>query len=322
MSTTTAIKNGAKLAVIVTIIAAVLLTPICVWGYRLLAKRQITGKVLIVQRDANVKKLALIELYAVSDADVAKWKDSVAESLRQAVGEIHRTQKEAASAEAEIREIGEKRVANSLACIERTKEAAEAARKIWLIERKSESLRNRFKELVAKEPIPGNQELTKLMRDDNWQDAYVLLSTSSLPEAERINRLAANDYDKQLQTHLRATRNKLIGMRESLDELIPHPTVNALPASVEIHAKDVTDDSGSFSLNVLPGDYYIFAEGNRDVFSKTEHYFWAHPVKVPSQESEKCLIGNLNLNGESTIKDDLWYELRKTIAEQKKRIQP
>lgn len=320
MSTTSPSNSRVKLAVIV--VSLLLLIPLSIWGYKLLSKRQITGKVLIVQRDADVKKLALIELYAVSDVDVEKWKASIAESLRLAVSEIHRAQREAALIETEIREIGEKRVANSFECIERTKEATEAARRIWLIDRKSESLRRRLGELVTKQPIPRNQELIKMMRDENWQEAYALLTTSSLPESDRIHRLAASDYSKQLMAHNESTRKKLTRMREALDHLIPDPSVKALPPSIEIHAKDVTDDTGSFTLNVLPGDYYVFAEGDRAVFSKTEHYFWAHPVKVPSQESDKCLIGNLNLNGESTLKDDLWYELRKTIAEQKKSIQP
>ena len=304
------------------IVALVLLTPICILGYKALSKEKINGKVLIVQKDAEVKKLALIELYAVSDIDVKKWKIAVFDSLRLAVEDIHRSQKEAALVESEIREIGEKRVVNSAQCIERTKEATEAARRIWLIDRKSDPLRKQFRELINKEPIPGSQELTKMTKDENWQDAYALLTTSSLPEAERINRLAESDYSKELSAHIEATRKKLVRMRDGLDDLIPQPSVKSLPAGIKIYAKDVTDDTGSFTLNVAPGDYYIFAEGTRAVPSKTEYYFWAHPIRVPSQESQKCLIGNLNLNGESTIKDDLWYELRMAISEQKSILKP
>ena len=61
-----------------------------------------SGKVLIVQRDANVKKLALIKIYAVRDADVIRWKKDLNERLRLAVETIHRFQKESAAAEAEI----------------------------------------------------------------------------------------------------------------------------------------------------------------------------------------------------------------------------
>lgn len=320
MNTPAPTNRGIKVAIVIAVL--LLLLPVGIWGYRLISMKQISGKVLIVQRDANVKKLALIELYAVSDSDVARWRASIYETLRLSVSEIHRLQKEAESAESEIREIGEKRVANSTECIMRTKEATEAARRIWLIDRKSESLRNQFRELITKEQIPGSQELIKLAKDENWQDAYALLTASSLPESERISRFAASDYDKQMGSHIDATRKKLVGMRDALDDLVPHSTVKALPAYVKILAKDVTDETGSFTLNVPPGDYYVFAEGARAVFSKTEHYFWAHSIKVPSQESEKCLIGNLNLNGDSTIKDDLWYELRRTIAEQKSLIRP
>ena len=315
-------KPSGGLSAVIVIIAILLLIPGLIWGYRILSKSQISGKVLIVQRDAEVKKLALIELSAVSASDVARWKADINENLRLAVGEIHRVQREASLTESEFREVGEKRIANSLECIEKAKEATESARRIWLIERKSEVLRKRFHELLAKAQIPGSNELIEMAKNENWQDAYTMLTTLSLPEAERINRLASLDYSKQMNAHHEATRKKLDGMRAALDDLIPAPTVKALPSDIEVHAKDITDDTGSFVLNVLPGDYFIFAEGSRAVFSKTEHYFWAHPIKVPSQESQKCLIGNLNLNGESTLKDDLWYELRITIAEQKRALSP
>ncbi len=313
-------NSGIKSALAIATI--LLLIPACIWGYKVLSKSPINGKVLIVQRDAEVKKLALIELYAISAKDVAKWKAVINENLRLSVEGIRSFQSEASLAETEIHHIWEKRVANSVECIAGTKEAAECARQIWLIERKSEVLRKRLLELLTKVQIPGSQEIIELAKRENWQDAYAQLAGSSVPEAERINRLALSDYSKQLTAHRDATRKKLLALRASLDDLIPAPTVKALPSDIEIHAKDITDDTGSFVLNVLPGDYLIFAEGSRAVSSKTEHYFWAHPIKVPSQESQKCLIGNLNLNGESTIKDDLWHELKLAIAAQKNSLNP
>ena len=213
-------------------------------------------------------------------------------------------------------------MANALDCINRTKEAIEAARKIWLVERNSPQLRLKISDLLTRGNIPLNQEILELTKNNNWQDVYHLLSEASLPDAKHIHELAASDFRSTLDTHQKDYRIKLISMREALDFLIPPSTVKALPKDVKIRAHDVTDESGSFSLQVAPGDYYIFAEGDRMVFTTTEHYFWAHPITVPSQESEKCLMGNLNLDGESTHRDDLWRELRRTITEQKSNIQP
>lgn len=306
----------------VSVIAAVLALPLLYFGYRLISYKQINGKVLIVQKDADVKKLALIQIGAVEAEDVVRWKTAVNERLRVAVEKIHLYQKEAATEEAEIVDFGGKRVANALDCINRTEEAIEAARKIWLVERNSSQLRSKISDLLTRGNIPRNQELLELTKNNNWQDVYHLLSEASLPDAKHIHELAASDFKSTLDTHQKDYRKKLISMREALDFLIPPSTVKALPKDVKIRAHDVTDESGSFSLQVAPGDYYIFAEGDRMVFTTTEHYFWAHPITVPSQESEKCLMGNLNLDGESTHRDDLWRELRRTIAEQKCNIQP
>jgi len=304
------------------VIAFAILIPLGIWVYTLLSYKQINGKVLIVQRDADVKKLALIQIGIVEATDVARWKESVQEKLREAITAIHEFQKEAATEEAEITKIGEKRVSNAADCISRTEEAIEVSRKIWLIDRSSKRLRLRISELLNRGVIPRNLDVIELTKNDNWQDTYRLLSESSLPEARHIHEIAVNDFTRTLESHKANYRKKLLSMRDALDSLIPQPTVKSLPKDFKVRAHDVTDDTGSFTLNVPPGEYYIFAEGNRTVFSTTEHYFWAHPISVPSQESEKCLIGNLNLNGESTLKDDLWHELRRAILEQKRSIQP
>jgi hypothetical protein len=303
-------------------IALLTLTAIGICCYSILNNEQITGKVLIVQKNADVKKLALIEIYAVSETDVERWKAKINDELRHCVDSIHSFQGASLSAESEIRDVGDKRMANSAASIQATKEAVEVARRIWLIDRKSETLRKRFRELVTTGSIPRNLEFVEMAKAENWQDAYTILSNSALPEAERINRAASSDYKKQLDLHRKVSREKLSEMIKSLDDLIPAPKVNSLPEDVNICATDVTDETGSFKLKVKRGNYYIFAEGSRSTGAQTEHYFWAHPVEVPSQESQKCLIGNLNLNGESTNRDDLWHELRKRIADQKRVLNP
>lgn len=320
MSTTPPRGTAMKLAV--SAFALLVLTFLGMFCYNIFKKEQISGKILIVQKNADVKKLALIEIYAVSEIDVERWKANINDELRLHVESIHRLQGETLSAESEIRDIGEKRVANSAASIQATKESIELARRIWLIDRNSEPLRKRFRELITTTSIPRNLEIAQMAKDNNWQDAYTMLLNSALPEAERIDRAASSDYKKQLELHRKVSRDKLAGMIDSLDSLIPAPKISALPEEINIYATDVTDDTGSFKLRVRPGNYYIFAEGSRSIGAQTEHYFWAHPIVVPSQESEKCLIGNLNLNGESTKRDDLWYELRKRIADQKRILNP
>ena len=320
MNPTPVPNRFSKVAIAVIFLALVL--PLVFWGYQLLSYKQINGKVLIVQRNADVKKLALIQISIIDAEDVTRWKASVNEKLRLAVESIHRFQKDSASEEAEMKELGTKRVSNAFDCIGRTSEAIELARKIWLIDRNSEKLRQRLSELLSRGVIPRNHEVSEQIKTNNWQDAYYLLSTASLPEAMHIHEVAVDDFKRNLDAHQESYKKKVTSMRQGLDYIAPFPTVKSLPKDIKIRAHDVTDETGSFSLQVSPGDYYIFAEGDRMVFSTTEHYFWAHPITVPSQESEKCLMGNLNLNGESTIKDDLWYELRRTIAEQKRAIQP
>ena len=320
MSTNSSGSTAMK-TVLLTVVLLIL-TVLGIFCYNILNKEQISGKVLIVQKNADVKKLALIEIYAISELDVERWKAKIDGELGLYVDSIHGFQGESLSTESEIRDVGEKRVANSAVSIQTTREAIDVARRIWLIDRKSEALRKRFRELISTASIPRTFEFAEMSKDDNWQDIYTTLSYSALPEAERINKAASSDYKKQLELHRKVSRERLAEMIKSLDNFIPAPKVNALPPDVNICASDVTDDSGSFNLKVKPGNYFIFAEGSRLTGAQTEHYFWAHPITVPSQESEKCLIGNLNLNGESTKRDDLWFELRKRIADQKKALNP
>jgi hypothetical protein len=318
----TAAPTNRGIRIILSIVTILLALPLAFWGYRLLSYKQVNGKVLIVQRNADVKKLALIQIGAVDADDIARWKQSLNEKLRQEVETIHLFQQKAAADEAEIIDVGTKRVANAIECKNRTDEAIETVRKIWLVDRNSGNLRQKISDLLSRGNIPRNHAVSELIKSNDWQEAYRLLSTTSLTEAIHMHELAEDDRKKTLEAHQKGYRKALVSMRDGLDYLIPPLSVKSLPKDIKVRAHDITDETGSFTLKVPPGEYYIFAEGERTVFSAIEHYFWAHPISVPSQESDKCLMGNLNLNGESTINDDLWYELRRTIAEQKSTIQP
>lgn len=46
------------------------------------AKESIGGKVMVVQRNAEVRKLALVRIYAVSESDAQVWHDDVIRRCR------------------------------------------------------------------------------------------------------------------------------------------------------------------------------------------------------------------------------------------------
>ena len=47
-----------------------------------LSQEIISGKVMVVQRNAEVRKLALVRVYAVSEVEAKKWRDNVFQNCR------------------------------------------------------------------------------------------------------------------------------------------------------------------------------------------------------------------------------------------------
>mgnify|MGYP000096940592 CR=1 FL=1 len=71
-----------KKLTIFAVAGVVLLTVCSVFLTNWLSKETVSGKVMVVQRNAEVRKLALVRIYAVSEAEARAWHDSVTRECR------------------------------------------------------------------------------------------------------------------------------------------------------------------------------------------------------------------------------------------------
>lgn len=297
--------------VLIGALAALLMTAAA--GYHFLYLDTISGKVLIVQQNAHANKMALVEVVAISREEAHAWRDGVA---RDCFWILEEKRKEMAAGEERLRVAkasADQRVLEQEGHIARLQQLLSLARKGWEEQGAGAAEhKRRFFYLIAEGRRPELAPIEAQALASNWQDAYMALKHDAIPAAERqlaeLKARAEKDLGEIIAEMSRVADNH----DRKLERTISMENLSRIPQTVRIAAVDRTDDTGEFKLRLPRGDYYIIASGERDVFSRTESYNWAHPVSVPSRTSEKCLLGNMNLV--EATDDDLWEQLRNQVG--------
>lgn len=291
---------------------AVILTGVGYAAYKFVYCEKISGKVIIVQQDAYAHKLALVQVSAVRRDDAIAWRDRVAKDCYFLIEEIR---KEIADAQAECSAI-ETRLDLRIKSAESAKNSylqiKDIAKHVWVIDSNDVNSKRMFFSLLAAQNPPRSKEIEELAMASKWQAVNELIGNDLIPGVEREIQKFESDRKVKPAAVMAASRIKIRELRDALDRMTSYDSLSSIPPTVHRVATDITDDSGEYSLRLPRGEYYVFASGSRRVFDKTETYSWAVSVSVPSQTSEKCLLGNMNLAG--TGAGDLWEPLILGVA--------
>lgn len=269
---------------------------------------RISGKILIVQKNAISINLALVNVYAVSKQDADRWKTRVIKDCYNVCEEIIQRRQQ------KISEIDKVRKENDLLVkhLELNKllldEAKILSKKLWLSDANDNETAGKFLKLVGTKDLESSETLTSIGYAHRWKDAYDFINK----EISRIdNQLSENNllFKKKLEVVDSQCLKDVITLRLELIKKTSPAYLSVFPSDLEIVTSDLTDESGCFNLRVPRGEYYVFASSSRTVLSdkNPEKYYWAYYVRVPSQQAKKCLLGNMNLV-EHTL-DSLWRDL-------------
>ena len=269
---------------------------------------RISGKILIVQKNAISINLALVNVYAVSKHDADRWKTRVIKDCYNVCEEIIQRR------QLKIVEIDKVRKENDLLVkhFELNKllldEAKILSKKLWLSDANDNENGAKFLKLVSTTDLESKDALTSIAYARRWKNAYDFINK----EISRIDvQLSENNllFKKKLEIIDNLCVKDVIRLRLELLKKTSAEYLSVFPSDLEIISSDLTDESGCFNLRVPKGEYYVFANSSRTVLSddNPEKYYWAYYVKVPSQQAKKCLLGNMNLV-EHTI-DSLWRDL-------------
>ena len=269
---------------------------------------------MVVQQNAEVKRLALVKIFAVSSRDAEDWKASVIRAYRRILDDQYEyTIKNSVERRAIVSEED-----SSIARIEKllssASECRDSAREFWIVDPNQPSKKRRFFELMVMPGFPSVSKVEQEALDSRWDKCYETLRNSVVPELEIAYANAVSRKAAELKRHDAEVSDKLAEFSAARSRFLSHEYLTEIPQSVKKVYAGISDDNGDFSIRLPIGDYYLVARGKRLVFDSNEYYYWVRPVSVPSDESMRCLMGNNNMLGASD--KNLWTDLEELIQSQ------
>ena len=292
-------------------LAVVLLTVLGWLGFTALNRELIVGKVLIVQANAVANKMALIQVYAIEKSEAERWRHRVAQDCRFLLDQIEAETSECSRQLGATRETYDKSIAKLEESRARAEEAMELSRRVWMVDRQDEQAKRRFFALATEGSFPRAAEIGNHGISSNWQQAFTTLKDQVVPSLQDELAEVRKTKETRLADIQRGSEARVAEHRDNLRRMLSPGSLNAIPSYVRVAARDITDESGEFRLKAPRGDYYVIANGSRQVFDDVERYHWAQPVSTSTQDAEKLLLGNMN---QIEVGDDnLWRGLRDEI---------
>jgi hypothetical protein len=266
---------------------------------------EVRGRVFIVQRDSHVNRLALLRVVAVGAEEAARWKQTrradwlflqrqLADNDRQRSAELSSLEAPHESRRSEISRQ-----------IDTATEALELANHAWVVDSKDLESKRRFYLITGTKGFPRSLELEAMVTGSDWFGAAKSLRDTILPELRQQLSLLEVEHGRKVASARRDFDEREHALRRQMDEFFSWTSFSRLPPSLVVAAEDVSDDNGEFRLRLPRGDYVLFAEGRRAVYSKTEHYLWAQPLSV-GERVDKFMLSNHNLAWEP---GSLWFDL-------------
>jgi hypothetical protein len=295
--------------------AVVLLSALGWLGFTALKRELIVGKVLIVQANAVANKMALIQVCAIEKSEAERWRYRVAQDCRFLLDQIEAETSECSRQLAATRETYDTTIARLEGAHARAEEAMELARRVWMVNRQDEQAKRRFFALATEGSFPRGAEIGNHGVSSNWQQACTALKDHVVPSLQDELAEVRKTKETRMADIQKGSDARVAEHRDNLSRMLSPGSLNTIPSYVQVAARDITDDSGEFKHKAPRGDYYVIANGSRQVFNDVERYHWAQPVSTSTQEAEKLLLGNMN---QIEVGDNnLWRGLRDEIRTSK-----
>jgi hypothetical protein len=296
-----------KKLTIIAVAGVTLLALGAVFLSRWLSTETVSGKVMVVQRNAEVRKLALVRIYAVSEAEAKVWHDSVTRECRSILDASANRRSSGVEERKRIVDENDSMIRRCESLLDLAVEMRELSREFWIVDPNQPTKKKRFFEMIATKGVPSSREVEDDAMSSRWDRCYESLRHSVVPELQSRLQRANERKEAELKAHDTSVARDLSEFRKSLTRAMSFESLTEIPSGVKVASSVLTDDKGEYSLRVPKGGYYLFARGSRTVFDKEERYYWVKKINVPSDESERCLLGNNNmLDGDES---HLWSDL-------------
>ena len=307
------------------------------------AERSVVGKVFIVQKNAEVRKLAAANIEILTKQEAEKWLAQVKPSVEQKLTIAKQTLEQKVALSSIIKSTAEKlpskyehasiqldnirlssfsqyylwkgfirqTYSRSTENFDESKARALAAEDSKFSEKKAQILKE-WREFTADYEIGENfvNEIDSKIKNDSWYTLKDVIRLSGFPKLKRL----AQKITFETNSKLSEQKEELDGFRKATNALIKLPMFYP-PSIIKREASAITDGDGQVAIKLPPGDYYVFARYSRELPSETETYFWATQFTVKASNENVFMLQNQN---EAFSQDDkcLWpYSIIQSLNE-------
>jgi len=176
-----------KKSIILASALLVCLTLISVGGffaYRSFFCEEIKGKIMVVQRNAEVRRLPMIRITAVSSREAEKWRQRVYENCRRLMEEAANYRVEKAAERKLVEAENDASIRRTSSLLAAASESRDAAREFWIVDPNQPTKKRRFFEVMAMPGFPSAKAIEEDALASRWDKCYESLRNSVVPDLE------------------------------------------------------------------------------------------------------------------------------------------
>ncbi len=262
------------------------------------APQTVQGKILIVQKNAEVRKLALVKVDILDKQQKQRWaelsKAKLNAHLDDSSRSLNQLKTKAKDVLVDIPEMTERyrSLSDSLFKIGANAILLNIGRnsRNSELEPKEASWMNEMTEHIRKAKFLLPLDIDEHVSNREFFKIYLAARYEGFTNLEK---LAANDGPGKSAALLELAEDaKNLG--EAFTETARLIMYSA-PQDIIRAGTETSDGDGQFVVKLPPGDYAIIASSSRQVANSEEKYYWAIDFSVVSSGDNKIMLGNQNL---------------------------
>lgn len=299
----TTVSSSAKKKSLVFGLAAIFIAA-AVAGYVVWQKKApqlVAGKILIVQKNAEVRKLALVKVEILNKEQTQRWAVASRSDLNEL---MDRSTKAAGLLEARLDAImrDEPDMTSKYTSLGHSLYTIGANALLLNINKRSR--RNETNDEEAKWMKEMGEHIAKVKfllppQIDSYvgdRDFFKIYLAVRFEGFNNLESLAKND-DPHKAPKFKKLVEDAAATKESFNESA-RSIMYGVPADIVRTVSETTDGDGQFAVKIPPDEYTIVTSSSRLVANSEEKYYWALGFTVSHEKENKVMLGNQNLESD------------------------
>lgn len=262
------------------------------------APQTVQGKILIVQKNAEVRKLALVKVEVLDKEQTQRWLSTSRTRLDENIEATARSTKQLRVKVAELMKDApevSRRYANLSQSLYLVGANAllldiNSSNRSGKLGPKETGWMNEIKENIAKIKFLLPADIDSLVEGREFFKIYM---AAYFEGYRNLEKLARNEDPSKGSEFL-----KLIEEADNLRSIFTdnaRSIMYAIPQEFLRTSSETSDGDGQFIVKLTSGEYTFIASSSRAVANSEEKYYWALGFEVRSGSENKIMLGNQNL---------------------------